>query len=100
MANVAIVGATGLVGTLIGEILRERNFPVDNLIVAASERSAGSEFKFGSESLIVQNTAATDFSDCDVVLMSAGGDASRQYAAQIAAMGATVIDNSSAWRSD
>ena len=94
--NVGIVGATGLVGTMIREILAERKFPIATLRLFASARSAGREL----DGVVVEDAAAADFAGLDVVLFSAGGSTSRELAPKAAAAGAIVIDNSSAWRSD
>ena len=94
--NVGIVGATGLVGSMIREILAERNFPVAKLRLFASARSAGKEL----DGVVVEDAATADFAGLDIVLFSAGGSTSRELAPKAAAAGAIVIDNSSAWRSD
>ena len=94
--NVGIVGATGLVGSMIREILAERNFPIAKLRLFASARSAGKEL----DGVVVEDAATADFAGLDIVLFSAGGSTSRELAPKAAAAGAIVIDNSSAWRSD
>ena len=94
--NVGVVGATGLVGTMIREILAERNFPLASLRLFASARSAGKEL----DGVVVEDAATADYSGLDVVLFSAGGSTSKALAPKVAAAGAVVIDNSSAWRSD
>ena len=94
--NVGIVGATGLVGSMIREILAERNFPVGQLRLFASARSAGKVV----DGVTVEDAATADYSGLDVVLFSAGGSTSKAIAPKAAAAGAVVIDNSSAWRSD
>ena len=94
--NVGIVGATGLVGSMIREILAERNFPIATLRLFASARSAGKEL----DGVVVEDAACADFAGLDIVLFSAGGSTSRELAPKAAAAGAIVIDNSSAWRSD
>ena len=94
--NVGIVGATGLVGSMIREILAERNFPVSNLRLFASARSAGKVV----DGVTVEDAATADYSGLDIVLFSAGGSTSKAIAPKAAAAGAIVIDNSSAWRSD
>ena len=94
--NVGIVGATGLVGSMIREILAERNFPIAKLRLFASARSAGKEL----DGVVVEDAATADFSGLDIVLFSAGGSTSRELAPKAATAGAIVIDNSSAWRSD
>jgi aspartate-semialdehyde dehydrogenase len=94
--NVGIVGATGLVGSMIREILAERSFPVGQLRLFASARSAGKVL----DGVTVEDAATADYSGLDVVLFSAGGSTSKELAPKVAAAGAIVIDNSSAWRSD
>ncbi|MFM6932729.1 MAG: aspartate-semialdehyde dehydrogenase [Novosphingobium sp.] len=94
--NVGIVGATGLVGSMIREILAERNFPLATLRLFASARSAGKVL----DGVTVEDAATADFAGLDVVLFSAGGSTSKELAPKAAAAGAIVIDNSSAWRSD
>ncbi len=94
--NVGIVGATGLVGSMIREILAERNFPIGKLRLFASARSAGKEL----DGVVVEDAATADYSGLDIVLFSAGGSTSKEVAPKVAAAGAVVIDNSSAWRSD
>ncbi|PNU04033.1 aspartate-semialdehyde dehydrogenase [Novosphingobium guangzhouense] len=94
--NVGVVGATGLVGSMIREILAERNFPVAQLRLFASARSAGNEI----DGVVVEDAATADFAGLDVVLFSAGGSTAKELAPKAAAAGAIVIDNSSAFRSD
>ncbi|WP_310533890.1 aspartate-semialdehyde dehydrogenase [Novosphingobium sp.] len=94
--NVGIVGATGLVGSMIREILAERNFPLASLRLFASARSAGKVL----DGVTVEDAATADFAGLDVVLFSAGGSTAKELAPKAAAAGAIVIDNSSAWRSD
>ncbi len=94
--NVGIVGATGLVGSMIREILAERNFPIAQLRLFASARSAGKVL----DGVTIEDAATADYSGLDVVLFSAGGSTSKEIAPKVAAAGAVVIDNSSAWRSD
>ncbi|MFC0205305.1 aspartate-semialdehyde dehydrogenase [Novosphingobium soli] len=94
--NVGVVGATGLVGTMIREILAERNFPLASLRLFASARSAGKTV----DGIVVEDAATADYAGLDVVLFSAGGSTSKALAPKVAAAGAIVIDNSSAWRSD
>ena len=98
--RVAVVGATGVVGREMLNTLEERHFPVKELVVLASRRSAGKEILFGDKPLKVQVLEDYDFTGIDIALMSAGGDAAREWAPRIAAKGAIVIDNSSAWRMD
>ena len=94
--NVGIVGATGLVGTMIRAILAERGFPVGQLRLFASVRSAGKVIG----GVVVEDAATADYAGLDLVLFSAGGATSRALAPKVAAAGAIVIDNSSAFRSD
>jgi|TARA_A100001391_G_scaffold171126_1_gene132306 aspartate-semialdehyde dehydrogenase len=96
--KVAIVGATGNVGREMLDILAERNFPIDELVPLASSRSVGREVSFGDKVLKCKNLDDFDFTGTDFVLMSAGGDISKQWAPKIGATGAIVIDNSSAFR--
>jgi aspartate-semialdehyde dehydrogenase len=98
--KVAVVGATGLVGSKMLEVLAERNFPVTELIPVASERSIGKEVEFkGKKYKIVSATDAIAAKPA-VALFSAGGGTSLEWAPKFAAAGITVIDNSSAWRMD
>lgn len=98
--NVGIVGATGLVGEFMRTSLAERNFPIRNLRLFASERSAGKTLPWKGASVTVEDAATADYSGLDVVFFSAGADTSRRLAPIVAAAGAIVIDNSSAWRMD
>lgn len=98
--KVAVVGATGLVGTKMLQVLAERNFPVTELIPVASEKSVGKEVSFkGKQYKIVSMVDAIAMKPA-VALFSAGGDTSKQWAPEFAKAGITVIDNSSAWRMD
>ena len=98
--KVAIVGATGLVGTKMLQVLAERNFPVDELIPVASERSVGKEIEFkGKKYKVVSMQGAIDARP-SVAIFSAGGSTSLEWAPKFAEAGITVIDNSSAWRMD
>jgi len=98
--KVAIVGATGLVGNVMKQVLEERNFPITEFIPVASERSVGQSYMFaGKEYKIVSMEQAIDMKP-DIAIFSAGGNTSKEYAPQFAAVGTTVIDNSSAWRMD
>lgn len=98
--KVAVVGATGLVGTKMLQVLAERNFPVTELIPVASEKSIGKEVEFrGKQYKVVGMQTAIDMKPA-VALFSAGGSTSTQWAPAFAAAGITVIDNSSAWRMD
>ncbi|MDG2043099.1 MAG: aspartate-semialdehyde dehydrogenase [Maricaulis sp.] len=98
--NVAVFGATGAVGREILTILAERLFPADEVFALASRKSMGVELSYGERDLKVLNAETFDFSKVDLVLMSAGGDVSKEWAPKITAAGAIVIDNSSAWRMD
>ncbi|ALL12078.1 aspartate-semialdehyde dehydrogenase [Caulobacter henricii] len=98
--HVGVVGATGLVGGMMRELLAERNFPLASLRLFASPRSAGTRIAFQGGEITVENAETADFTGLDLVFFSAGGDTSRQLAPKAAAAGAIVIDNSSAWRSD
>jgi aspartate-semialdehyde dehydrogenase len=98
--KVAVVGATGNVGREMLNILDEREFPADEVVAIASRRSQGTEVSFGDATLKVKALEHYDFSDVDICLMSAGGSVSKEWSPKIAAQGAIVIDNSSAWRYD
>lgn len=96
--KVAVVGATGMVGEVMLEVLAKRNFPVTELIPVASERSVGKEIEFkGAKYKVVGLQTAVDMK-ADIALFSAGGETSLEWAPKFAAAGTTVIDNSSAWR--
>ncbi|MER6538694.1 aspartate-semialdehyde dehydrogenase [Streptomyces sp. 900105755] len=94
--RVGIVGATGQVGTVMRRILAERNFPTTELRLFASARSAGTVL----DGVTVEDAATADYTGLDIVLFSAGGATSKALAEKVAAQGAVVIDNSSAWRKD
>jgi len=98
--KVAVVGATGLVGSKMLQVLAERNFPVDELIPVASERSIGKEIIFKNKQYKIVSAADAIAAKPDVAIFSAGGGTSLELAPQFAAAGITVIDNSSAWRMD
>jgi aspartate-semialdehyde dehydrogenase len=98
--NVAVVGATGLVGRLIRQVLAERSFPVGDLRLFASSRSAGQPMTWEGRELVVEDVATADLAGVDLAIFAAGASASREHAPRFAAAGATVIDNSSAWRMD
>jgi aspartate-semialdehyde dehydrogenase len=98
--KVAVIGATGLVGSKMLEVLAERNFPVTEIIPVASEKSIGKKIKFkGNEFVVVGMDTAIDAKP-NVAIFSAGGATSLEWAPKFAAAGITVIDNSSAWRMD
>jgi aspartate-semialdehyde dehydrogenase len=99
-ARVGVVGATGVVGEMMREILAERGFPTASLRLFASARSAGQTRPWRGGEVVVEDAASADFAGLDVVFFSAGGAASRALAPKAAAAGAIVIDNSSAWRGD
>jgi aspartate-semialdehyde dehydrogenase len=98
--KVAVVGATGNVGREMLDILAERAFPADEVVAIASRKSMGVDCSFGDKTLKVKALDHYDFSDVDICLMSAGGSVSKEWSPKIAAAGAVVIDNSSAWRMD
>ncbi|WP_239121235.1 MULTISPECIES: aspartate-semialdehyde dehydrogenase [Spirulina sp. CCY15215] len=98
--RVAILGATGAVGTELIALLQERRFPVASLKLLASPRSAGRKISFGGESLTVEPVEEASFQNIDLVLASAGGSTSKQWADTIVKAGAVMIDNSSAFRMD
>ena len=102
MYNVAIVGSTGNVGRKFLEILEERNFPIKNLYLYASKRSAGSSLLFKDQEYIIEETCEENIKNkkIDIALFSAGGDVSLKFAPIFSSYGAVVIDNSSAWRMD
>lgn len=103
MTTIAVVGATGQVGRVMRDILVEREFPVDDVRFFASSRSAGTELEFRGEKIVVEDVAATateDLKGIDIALFSAGGATSKEHAPRFAEAGATVVDNSSAWRKD
>jgi aspartate-semialdehyde dehydrogenase len=98
--RIGIVGATGLVGQAMRDILAEREFPVGQMRLFASARSAGRTLPWGGTELAVEDAASADYAGLHIVLFSAGAATSRALAPKVAASGAIVIDNSSAWRMD
>lgn len=98
--KVAVVGATGMVGEVMLQILKERNFPVSELIPVASEKSVGKEIEFNGKTYKVVGLQTAVDMKADIALFSAGGETSLAWAPKFAAAGTTVIDNSSAWRMD
>ena len=98
--DIAVVGATGVVGESILEILSKRKFPVGNVHALASERSVGKQVNFGNSRLDVEDLAGFDFSKVQIGLFSAGGSVSEEYAPKAAAAGCVVIDNTSQFRYD
>jgi len=98
--KVAVVGATGMVGNVMLQVLREQNFPITELIPVASEKSVGTEIDFGGLKFKVVGLETAVNMRPDVAIFSAGGDTSLEWAPKFAEVGTTVIDNSSAWRMD
>ncbi len=98
--NVAVVGATGLVGRTFLKVLAEYNFPINNLVLYASKRSTGELIEFCGKEYEVIELTENAFENIEIALFSAGGSVSKQYAPIAAKKGAVVIDNSSAWRMD
>ena len=98
--NVAVVGATGNVGREMLNILAERSFPADEVVALASRKSQGVDVSYGDRTLKIKALEYHDFSGTDICLMSAGSTVSKEFSPKIAALGAVVIDNSSAWRYD
>ena len=98
--KIAVIGATGMVGEVMLKILEERNFPVSELILVASEKSVGKRIEFKGKTYHVVSLETALSLKPQIALFSAGGDTSLQWAPQFAAIGTTVIDNSSAWRMD
>ena len=96
--KIGIVGATGQVGGVVRRILEEREFPVTELRLFASARSAGRELPWKDGVVTVEDAATADYAGLDIVIFSAGGATSKELAPKVAAAGAVVIDNSSAWR--
>lgn len=98
--KIGIVGATGQVGGVIRRLLAERNFPVEQLRLFASARSAGRTLPWNGSEVTVEDAATADYRGLDIVLFSAGKATSKELAPRVAEAGAVVIDNSSAWRLD
>lgn len=98
--KVAVVGATGMVGEIMLQVLAERNFPVTELIPVASEKSVGKEIEWKGKSYTVVGLETAVALKPEIALFSAGGETSLEWAPKFAAVGTTVIDNSSAWRMD
>jgi len=98
--KVAVVGATGMVGEIMLTVLEERNFPFEELLLVASERSVGKKLVYKGKSYEVIGLETAVAARPDIALFSAGGDTSLEWAPKFAAVGTTVIDNSSAWRMD
>ena len=98
--RVGVFGATGQVGQVMRTLLAERNFPVESIRYFSSAKSAGTTLPWKGADIVVEDTATADVSGLDIALMSAGATMSREYAPKVAAAGAVVVDNSSAWRKD
>lgn len=98
--TIAVVGATGQVGGVMRRLLEERDFPVGKIRYFASARSAGTTLPWKGQEVLVEDVATADLSGIDIALFSAGGATSKEFAPLFAEAGATVIDNSSAWRMD
>ncbi|MDQ1439561.1 MAG: aspartate-semialdehyde dehydrogenase [Acidimicrobiaceae bacterium] len=98
--RLGIVGATGMVGEVMRSVLVERAFPAEDVRFFATARSAGRRLPYGEREVEVEDAATADYSGIDIVLFAAGATTSRELAPQVAAAGAVVIDNSSAWRMD
>ncbi len=98
--KIAVVGATGLVGSMMLKILEERNFPVDQLLAVASERSLGKKVNFNGGSVPIISLEEAIAQRPEIAIFSAGGGTSLVWAPKFAETGTTVIDNSSAWRMD
>ena len=98
--KVAVVGATGMVGEVMLKVLAERNFPITQLILVASERSVGKKLKYKGEEHIVIGLGDAVAAKPDIAIFSAGGETSLEWAPKFAEAGSTVVDNSSAWRMD
>ncbi|MGI8315142.1 aspartate-semialdehyde dehydrogenase [Halobacillus mangrovi] len=96
--NVAVVGATGAVGQKMLETLEDRNFPINELKLLSSSRSAGSKLRFKSQELVVEEATPDSFEGIDIALFSAGGSVSKKFAPEAVKRGAVVIDNTSAYR--
>ncbi len=96
--NVAILGASGAVGRTMLKVLEERDFPINELKLLASSRSAGQEIKFKGKKYIIEEVKPESFENIDIALFSAGGSTSKHWAPIAVEKGAVVVDNSSAWR--
>jgi aspartate-semialdehyde dehydrogenase len=96
--NIAIIGATGIVGESLLSILNDRSFPINNIYAVASQKSKGAKVKFGDHLLTVEALDEFDFSNIDIAFFSAGGSISKEYAPKAASQGCIVIDNTSEFR--
>ncbi len=98
--KIAVIGATGMVGTIMLKMLEERNFPVSQLLAVASEKSIGKEIIFKGDPITIIGLSTAVSEKPDIAIFSAGGNTSLEWAPKFAEAGTTVIDNSSAWRMD
>ena len=98
--KVAVVGATGMVGEVMLNVLKERNFPITELLLVASERSVGKKLAYNGQEYTIIGLSDAVSARPDIAIFSAGGDTSLEWAPKFAEVGTTVIDNSSAWRMD
>lgn len=98
--TIAVVGATGAVGTKMIQMLEQANFPINEVKLLASKRSAGKKALFNGKEIEIQETTANSFENVDIALFSAGGSISKQFAPEAVKRGAVVIDNTSAYRMD
>lgn len=98
--KVAVVGATGMVGEVMLKVLAERNFPITELFLVASERSVGKKLPYKGKEYAIIGLADAVAAKPDIAIFSAGGDTSLEWAPKFAEVGTTVVDNSSAWRMD
>ncbi|EAR02882.1 aspartate-semialdehyde dehydrogenase [Maribacter sp. HTCC2170] len=98
--KVAVIGATGMVGEVMLKVLAERNFPITQLLLVASERSVGKKLKYKGEDHTVIGLEDAVAAKPEIAIFSAGGDTSTEWAPKFAEVGSTVVDNSSAWRMD
>jgi aspartate-semialdehyde dehydrogenase len=98
--KIAVVGATGMVGTIMIKLLEERNFPISELLLVASEKSIGKELQFKGDSVKLIGIKEAVSKKPEIAIFSAGGSTSLEWAPKFAELGTTVIDNSSAWRMD
>ena len=96
--KVAVVGATGMVGEVMLKVLAERKFPITELLLVASERSVGKTMEYHGKNYTIIGLETAVAAQPDLAIFSAGGDTSLAWAPKFAAVGTTVIDNSSAWR--
>jgi len=98
--KVAVVGATGMVGTIMIKLLKERNFPISELLLVASEKSVGKELSYKGKAIKIIGLETAVSKKPDIAIFSAGGSISLEWAPKFSEVGTTVIDNSSAWRMD